>query len=122
MELISDVYFIGGFGTVAWVDVNEYETVQPDKITVNAVEQNLKELNAIFSNPLRELLSAETDVDDVSLISIDSRGTDIRVRQGAQFNVQRLSFESGRKVETLEEAKLALQNLIDRFREVSRQL
>ncbi|KAF2302911.1 hypothetical protein GH714_010970 [Hevea brasiliensis] len=114
MENISDIYFIGGFGTVAWVDVNEYEALQPDKIAVDGGEQNLKELNAIFSKPLKELLSTETEVDDAALISIDSKGIDIRVRQGAQFNVQRLSFEEGHAVETLEEAKDALWKLINK--------
>ncbi|KAK9281745.1 hypothetical protein L1049_004650 [Liquidambar formosana] len=87
MQNISDIYFIGAFGTVAWVDVNEYEALQPDKIAVDGGEQNLKELNAIFSKPLKELLSAETEVDDAALISIDSKGTDIRVRQGAQVSI-----------------------------------
>ncbi|XXG64419.1 hypothetical protein AAC387_Pa05g2377 [Persea americana] len=114
MQNISDIYFIGGFGTVAWVDVMEYETLQPDKIAVDGGEQNLKELNAIFSKPLKELLSSETEVDDAALISIDSKGTDIRVRQGAQFNIQRLSFEVGHGVETLEEAKAALTKLISK--------
>ncbi|KAM7254292.1 hypothetical protein ACFE04_031974 [Oxalis oulophora] len=112
MQNISDIYFIGGFGTVAWVDVKEYEGLNPDKIAVDGGEQNLKELNVIFSKPLKALLCAETEVDDVALISIDSKGTDIRVRQGAQFNVQRISFEDGRAVETLEEAKAALWKLI----------
>uniref|UniRef100_A0A5B6YU94 CREG-like beta-barrel domain-containing protein n=1 Tax=Davidia involucrata TaxID=16924 RepID=A0A5B6YU94_DAVIN len=116
MQNISDIYFIGGFGTVAWVDVKEYETLQPDRIAVDGGEQNLKELNAIFSKPLKELLSKETEVDDAALISIDSKGTDIRVRQGAQFNIQRLSFEEGHAVETLEEAKAALWKLINRGR------
>ncbi|CAK7323747.1 unnamed protein product [Dovyalis caffra] len=114
MQKISDIYFIGGFGTVAWVDVKEYEALQPDKIAVDGGEQNLKELNAIFSKPLRELLSSETEVDDAALISIDSKGTDIRVRQGAQFNIQRISFEDGHAVETLEEAKAALWRLINK--------
>ncbi|RWR82650.1 hypothetical protein CKAN_01137800 [Cinnamomum micranthum f. kanehirae] len=114
MQNISDIYFIGGFGTVAWVDVMEYETLQPDKIAVDGGEQNLKELNAIFSKPLKKLLSSETEVDDAALISIDSKGTDIRVRQGAQFNIQRLSFEVGHGVETLEEAKEALNKLISK--------
>ncbi|KAJ8641097.1 hypothetical protein MRB53_017791 [Persea americana] len=92
----------------------EYETLQPDKIAVDGGEQNLKELNAIFSKPLKELLSSETEVDDAALISIDSKGTDIRVRQGAQFNIQRLSFEVGHGVETLEEAKAALNKLISK--------
>ncbi|KAJ1410004.1 FMN-binding split barrel [Sesbania bispinosa] len=112
MQNISDIYFIGGFGTVAWVDVKEYETLQPDKIAVDGGEQYLKELNAIFSKPLKKLLSNETEVDDAALISIDSKGTDIRVRQGAQFNIQRISFDEGQSVETLEEAKAALQKLI----------
>lgn len=38
----SDIYFIGGFGTVAWVDVKEYEALMPDKIAVDGGEQNLK--------------------------------------------------------------------------------
>lgn len=112
MHNISDIYFIGGFGTVAWVDVKEYEAVQPDKIAVNGGEQNLKELNMIFSKRLKEVLSTETEIDDAALISIDSKGVDIRVREGAQFNVQRLSFDVGHAVETLEEAKAALEKLI----------
>ncbi|XP_042495954.1 uncharacterized protein LOC122075113 isoform X2 [Macadamia integrifolia] len=114
MQSISDIYFIGGFGTVAWVDVKEYETLKPDKIAADGGEQNLKELNAIFSKPLRELLSTETEVDDAAFISVDSKGTDIRVRQGAQFNIQRISFEEGHAVETLEEAKAALHKLISK--------
>ncbi|XP_010545611.1 PREDICTED: uncharacterized protein LOC104817922 [Tarenaya hassleriana] len=112
MQNISDIYFIGGFGTVAWVNVKEYEALQPDKIAVDGGEQNLKELNAIFSKPLRELLSAESEVDDAALISIDCKGIDIRVRQGAQFNIQRLSFDEGHEVETLEEAKTALWKVV----------
>lgn len=42
----------------------------------------------MFSKPLRELLSLEGEVDDVSLISIDSKGTDIRVRQGAEVGME----------------------------------
>lgn len=114
MQNISDIYFIGGFGTVAWVDVKEYEALQPDKIAVDGGEQNLKELNALFSKPLKVVLSKEAEVDDAALISIDSRGVDIRVRQGTQFNIQRISFEQGHVVETLEEAKAALWKLIDR--------
>ncbi|KAE8700574.1 F-box/kelch-repeat protein [Hibiscus syriacus] len=114
MQNISDIYFIGGFGTVAWVDVKEYEMLEPDKIAADGGEQNLKELNATFSKPLRKLLSTEAEVDDAALISIDSKGIDIRVRQGAQFNIRRLSFEEGQAVETLEEAKTALWKVIKR--------
>ncbi|KAL7599977.1 uncharacterized protein LOC111910391 [Lactuca sativa] len=114
MQNIRDIYFIGGFGTVAWVNVKEYEGLQPDDIAVDGSEQNLKELNVMFSKPLRELLSLEGEVDDVSLISIDSKGTDIRVRQGAEFNIQRLVFEEWQGIKTVVEAKAALWKLIKR--------
>ncbi|URE15485.1 Pyridoxamine 5'-phosphate oxidase [Musa troglodytarum] len=116
MQSISDIYFIGGFGTVAWVNVNEYEATQPDKIAADGGEQSLKELNANFSKPLKELLSMEAEIDDAALISIDSKGIDIRVRQGAQFNIQRLSFEVEHSIETLEEAKKALQKIIKGYK------
>ncbi|GJX24252.1 hypothetical protein Tco_0228697 [Tanacetum coccineum] len=85
-----------------------------DVIDVDRGERNLKELNAIFSKPIKELLSLETEVDDAALISIDSKGTYVLVRQGAHFNIQRLAFKEGHGVETLEEAKAALWNLIHR--------
>ncbi|KAG0630511.1 hypothetical protein M758_1G183500 [Ceratodon purpureus] len=114
MHNISDIYFVGGFGTVAWVDVKEYEKAKPDIIAVNGSENILKELNATYSIPLREVLNTEVEVDDVALISIDSKGADIRVRQGVQFNVQRVSFDEVHAVETLEQAKKALQKVLDR--------
>ena len=48
----SDIYFIGGFGTVAWINVNEYETLQPDKIAVDGGEQNLK-VSFLFLKPFK---------------------------------------------------------------------
>ncbi len=33
---------MGGFGTVAWVDVKEYEKAHPDTIAASAAEQTLK--------------------------------------------------------------------------------
>ena len=35
MHRISDVYFVGGFGTVQWVDVAEYTAVKPDSIVMH---------------------------------------------------------------------------------------
>jgi len=57
----------------------------------------LQELNFRFSKKLRELLSSESEVDDAALISIDSKGVDIRVRQGAQviiFSILTVDFKS----------------------------
>jgi hypothetical protein len=36
MHRITDIYFVGGFGTVQWIDVNEYLTATPDAIATNS--------------------------------------------------------------------------------------
>ena len=38
----SDIYFIGGFGTVAWIDVASYESATPDIIAKDGSEKTLK--------------------------------------------------------------------------------
>lgn len=44
-----------------------------------------QELNSVFSMKLKKLLSTDKiAVDDAAVISIDSKGIDIKVRQGAQ--------------------------------------
>ena len=53
-----------------------------------------QELNAKFSRHLRDVLSKECELDDAALISIDSKGIDIRVRQGAQVcTTRKLVFD-----------------------------
>lgn len=48
----------------------------------------------MFSKPLRSILSTEGEIDDAALISIDSKGTDVRVRQGAQVSPLKKNFTS----------------------------
>ncbi|MCO5553396.1 hypothetical protein L7F22_006917 [Adiantum nelumboides] len=112
MEVISDIYFIGGFGTVAWIDVKSYESAKPDVIAKHGSEKILKELNNAFSERLRNALCSNSAVDDAAFISIDSKGTDVRVRQGAQYNVRRLSFSKDFSVETVEQAMKALNAIL----------
>jgi hypothetical protein len=42
MHRITDIYFVGGFGTVQWVDVNEYLTSTPDAIATNTPSLTLQ--------------------------------------------------------------------------------
>lgn len=42
MHRISDIYFVGGFGTVQWVDVREYASTRPDEIAANNVMRTLQ--------------------------------------------------------------------------------
>ena len=57
MHRISDIYFVGGFGTVQWIDVAEYAAVKPDAIVM---DQPLRTLE------VRDRLRTETCADRAS--------------------------------------------------------
>jgi len=42
MHRISDIYFVGGFGTVQWVDVAEYAATSPDSIVLDNPHKTLQ--------------------------------------------------------------------------------
>ena len=42
MHRISDIYFVGGFGTVQWVDVAEYAATTPDSIVLDNPHRTLQ--------------------------------------------------------------------------------
>ena len=42
MHRISDIYFVGGFGTVQWVDVAEYAATTPDSVVLDNPHKTLQ--------------------------------------------------------------------------------
>ena len=50
MHRISDIYFVGGFGTVQWVDVAEYAATSPDNIVLDNPHKTLQ-VALLLSSP-----------------------------------------------------------------------
>ena len=112
MNRILDIYFVGGFGTLQWLDVEEYASAQPDAIVVQNPNATLQVLNQTFSEALRQVMSSGLGVaDDVAFISIDKRGADVRVRRGGDYSVERVGFDV--QVECLEDAVPAVQRILN---------
>jgi len=42
MHRILDIYFVGGFGTVQFIDVDEYKGTRPDAIVMDHPHQTLQ--------------------------------------------------------------------------------
>jgi hypothetical protein len=42
MHNVVDIYFVGGFGTVQWIDVREYLSATPDTIATNGPQRTLQ--------------------------------------------------------------------------------
>ena len=97
MHRISDIYFVGGFGTVSWVDPAEYAAARPDAVASVSPRATLFALNEAHSSAVARLLSSPdgSPADDAAFISVDARGADVRLRRGAQYGIERLAFSRG---------------------------
>jgi len=129
MNNVIDVYFVGGFGTLNWVDLKEYRDAVPDKIVTpgagHSVLDTLSELNtkygaklaksgAVLGNSIGPNEAAgdfdAVRVDDLWIISIDKRGIDVRVRLDGVSQVRRINFMGC--VETFQDACEALDAIV----------
>jgi len=96
---------------VQWIDVAEYAAVKPDAIVMDHPLRTLEVLNETHHDQLRELLSKPNQpVSDAAFISIDRLGTDVRVRFGTEYSVERIGFDT--PVHTLEEATASMARML----------
>ncbi|KAG1662328.1 hypothetical protein FOA52_011486 [Chlamydomonas sp. UWO 241] len=113
MDRITDIYFVGGFGTVQWITPAEYLSCAPDAIVITGnPTKTLQALTEAFQADLTTLMTAAVGrtVTEVMFISIDANGADLRLRCAQEFNVERLAF--GHKVTTLDEAMVGVKSAV----------
>lgn len=95
MDRILDIFFVGGFGTVQWLDTEEYTQAQPDKIVLDHPNHTLQVLNQKYCDSMKRFFmkaDGSIHVDDAAFISIDRLGADVRIRCGGEYAVERLGF------------------------------
>ena len=82
MNRLIDAYFVGGFGSLKWINMEEYKRAALDVITHLADDRNildtLAQLNARYSGELMQLV--ENGCDDLWIISIDKFGMEVCYR------------------------------------------
>jgi putative heme iron utilization protein len=73
------IRYIGGFGKIHWVNMENYAVAQAEIFT-HQEEASLAEINAQQHDLLRQLLQQRHDVDvaDVQVIGLDCDGLDVR--------------------------------------------
>ena len=89
MSRIVDILFVGGYGTVKWIKPEDYVSAEPDFI-LQDLSNTIKTCNDKYSEAIREMLP---EADDVVFISVDKRGVELRVREGTEDSVRRLTFK-----------------------------
>ncbi|CAD7702939.1 unnamed protein product [Ostreobium quekettii] len=111
MHHIKDIFFVGGFGTVQWIDVADYLACKPDEIVVNSNQDMMHFLNDSCKEDLQKMFSSEgSPVDEAAVIAIDALGADVRIRSGSGFAVLRVGFDA--KVTSIQEAIQAVKRAV----------
>jgi hypothetical protein len=130
MSQIQDIYFVGGFGTMQWVDIQRYVNESPDAIVMYHPHETLDMLTVRFGSELADAFKGVPGVPgnagleegaqehwDAAVISIDARGMDVRVRKQWECTVHRLPFDA--RVRTPSEAVRAVERAIEHLRQRS---
>lgn len=89
MSNLVDILFVGGYGTVKWIKPEDYVSAEPDFI-LQDLANTIKTCNELFSDSIKEYIP---EADDVSFISVDKRGVELRVREGTEDSVRRIMFK-----------------------------
>ena len=108
---VREVYFIGGFGAMGWIDAATYAAAEADPLA--ASEQGiLAHMNADHADALVLYCAAFVgiDVDEATMTSVDRMGLRVRARIGSELRGVRINFP--REARTPDEARAVLVEMV----------
>jgi putative heme iron utilization protein len=104
---VLDVYFVGGFGAMGWVDAGEYRAAAPDPLA-DVAAGILQHMNRDHADALlvyaRVLAGAEAE--EARMAAVDRLGFELRLRQGPRRWGTRIPFP--REVRSADETRAVL--------------
>jgi putative heme iron utilization protein len=116
---VLDVYFVGGFAAMGWVDAAEYRAARPDPladVAAGIVEHMNRDHPDVL--PLYANFFAGVQSDEASMTSVDRLGFKLRLRRGPRRWSARVPFP--REVTTAAEARAMLIEMLGQARGSSR--
>lgn len=112
---VSDVYFVGGFGAMGWVDAGEYRAASPDPLA-DAAAGIMEHMNRDHADALvtyaRHFAGAEAD--EASMAAVDRLGFKLRLRRGERRWSVRIPFP--REVRSAGESRSVLIEMLTQTR------
>lgn len=90
---VTDVYFVGGFGVMGWVDVVDYKDAEPDPL-VDCAAGIIEHMNADHAGALANIARhfASLDAQEATMLSVDRLGFIVRVRTPEGMKGARIVF------------------------------
>ncbi|MGH7392690.1 MAG: HugZ family protein [Candidatus Rokuibacteriota bacterium] len=112
---VVDVYFVGGFAAMGWVDAGEYRTARPDPLADTA-GSILEPMNRDHADALVEYARffAGAEADEASMVAVDRLGFKLRLRQGRRRWSVRIGFPGA--VESAGETRTTLIEMLRQAR------
>ena len=104
---VRDVYFVGGFAAMGWVEADEYRGARPDPLAEIA-EEIMAHMNRDHADALRAYARhfAGEEADEARMVAVDRLGFKLHLRQGERRWSTRLAFP--REATTADESRAVL--------------
>ena len=108
---VAEVYFVGGFAAMDWIDSDAYALATPDPLA-DAAPGILEHVNRDHPDALVTLARAlgRTEADQATMVAVDHLGFRLRIRRGDRLQALRLPFP--REVRSAEETRAALVEML----------
>ncbi len=104
---VDDVYFVGGFAAMGWVDAAEYRTVRPDPLG-EVAEEIMEHMNRDHTDALVAYARffAGEEADSAQMVAVDRLGFKLHLRHGQRRWSARIAFP--REVTTAADSRAVL--------------
>lgn len=101
---VTDVYFVGGFGVMGWVDAVDYRAAEPDPL-MDASAEIIAHMNADHGEALRAITRhfGQLDAEEATMVACDRLGFVVRARTAEGMKGARIQFPE--TVRTREDAR-----------------
>jgi heme iron utilization protein len=114
---VVDVYYVGGFGVMGWVNAADYSSAKPDPLA-DAAPGIVQHMNTDHKDALLLLARAIAGIDaqEVEMTSVDRLGFHVRAKTQDGMRGARIAFS--REVRDSGEAREVLVEMVRRARRV----
>jgi heme oxygenase (biliverdin-IX-beta and delta-forming) len=112
---VVDLYYVGGFGVMGWVEAAQYEHAMPDPLS-DAAAGILEHMNADHADALVLLAKkfAGIEAQEATMTSVDRLGFNVRLKTPDRMRGARIAFL--REVRTSDETRKVLVEMVKQAR------
>jgi heme oxygenase (biliverdin-IX-beta and delta-forming) len=107
----TELYYVGGFGSMGWVAADDYRAASPDPLADSApgiiAHMNRDHADALV---LYARVFGSVDAEEATMLSVDRLGFRVRTRKNDEYRGVRINFT--REARTPEEARKVLVEMV----------